>query len=112
MGYDGSWAFRSLSPERRESSMPGYPRLLPVRQRLYSSPIRDIPGAVHEAVAAAVAPGRIRPRARIGIAAGSRGVSNIGTILRAAAAAVRERGGEPFLFPAMGSHGGATAEGQ
>jgi lactate racemase-like protein len=92
--------------------MSNYPRLLPVRQQLYSHPIADIPAAVREAVDAAVPPGTIRKRQRIALTAGSRGVSNIPLILKTAAAAVRERGGEPFIVPAMGSHGGATAEGQ
>jgi len=55
---------------------------------------------------------QISPGARIAIAAGSRGVANIARITRAVADAVKAKGGEPFIFPAMGSHGGATAEGQ
>jgi hypothetical protein len=54
----------------------------------------------------------VAPGARIAIAAGSRGIANLVEILRATAEAVRGLGGEPFLVPAMGSHGGATAEGQ
>ncbi len=49
---------------------------------------------------------------QIAIAVGSRGIANLPRIVRAAVEAVREMGGEPFLVPAMGSHGGATAEGQ
>src|SRR5215218_5116069 len=56
--------------------------------------------------------GRIKPAARVAITAGSRGVANIVPILRASGEAVRAAGGEPFIMPAMGSHGGATAEGQ
>ena len=56
--------------------------------------------------------GRIKRGARVAITAGSRGVANIGPILRACGEVVREAGGEPFVMPAMGSHGGATAEGQ
>jgi hypothetical protein len=48
----------------------------------------------------------------VAITAGSRGINNIAAILKATVDAVREVGGEPFLVPAMGSHGGATAEGQ
>jgi hypothetical protein len=48
----------------------------------------------------------------VAIGAGSRGIANLGTIVRGVVAGVRERGYEPFVFPAMGSHGGATAEGQ
>jgi Domain of unknown function (DUF362) len=56
--------------------------------------------------------GRIKPGARVAITAGSRGVANIPSILRACGEAVRSAGGEPFIMPAMGSHGGATADGQ
>jgi hypothetical protein len=49
---------------------------------------------------------------RIAITAGSRGIRDLPAVLRAAVAAVREAGGDPFIAPCMGSHGGATAEGQ
>ncbi|AXG07284.1 DUF2088 domain-containing protein [Haloplanus rubicundus] len=48
----------------------------------------------------------------VAIGAGSRGIANLGRIVRGVVAGVREQGYEPFVFPAMGSHGGATAEGQ
>jgi hypothetical protein len=49
---------------------------------------------------------------RIAITAGSRGIAKIAEIIKGVVEFVRENGGEPFVFPAMGSHGGATAEGQ
>jgi hypothetical protein len=48
----------------------------------------------------------------VAIGAGSRGIANIPTIVRGVVSELRERGYEPFVFPAMGSHGGATAQGQ
>ncbi|QGX93665.1 DUF2088 domain-containing protein [Haloplanus rallus] len=48
----------------------------------------------------------------VAIGAGSRGIANLGSIVSGVVAGVRDRGYEPFVFPAMGSHGGATAEGQ
>lgn len=54
----------------------------------------------------------IQPGQRIAITCGSRGISGYLEMTRAAVRAVKTRGGEPFLVPAMGSHGGATAEGQ
>jgi hypothetical protein len=78
----------------------------------------EVPAIALEDLAACVraqlAPlqGRIDPHARVAITAGSRGVANIVTILRACGEAVREAGGEPFIMPAMGSHGGASADGQ
>ena len=52
------------------------------------------------------------PGARIAIGVGSRGISNIAKIVRAVVDYWREAGCDPFIFPAMGSHGAATAEGQ
>jgi hypothetical protein len=54
----------------------------------------------------------LAPGARVAIGAGSRGVSNISTIVRTVVEFFREKGFHPFIFPAMGSHGGGTAEGQ
>ena len=54
----------------------------------------------------------VKPGMRIAITCGSRGVANIPLITRAIASFVKSRGAQPFVVPAMGSHGGATAEGQ
>lgn len=54
----------------------------------------------------------VRSGARIAIGVGSRGISNLATIVRAAVDAFKRAGARPFLFPAMGSHGAASAEGQ
>ena len=54
----------------------------------------------------------IRPGARIAIGVGSRGIDNLVPIVRATADHIRARGAEPLIVPAMGSHGGASAEGQ
>ncbi|MBQ9299410.1 MAG: DUF2088 domain-containing protein [Clostridia bacterium] len=55
---------------------------------------------------------RIKPGMRIAITAGSRGIRNVDEITRSVVACVKSYGAEPFIVPAMGSHGGATAEGQ
>ncbi len=49
---------------------------------------------------------------RIAITAGSRGIANVALVTKTIADYVKSRGAEPFVVPAMGSHGGATAEGQ
>jgi|SRR5690625_1771634 len=54
----------------------------------------------------------ISPGMSIAITAGSRGIANIATIIRATVAEVKKRGAHPFIIPAMGSHGGATPDGQ
>ncbi len=55
---------------------------------------------------------RVRPGMRVAVTAGSRGIRNVDEITRSVAAYVKSRGATPFIVPAMGSHGGATAEGQ
>ena len=72
----------------------------------------DIPAAVFDAVARAGVADRVRPGMRIAVTAGSRGIRNVDIITRSVVEFVKSRGAEPFIVPAMGSHGGATAEGQ
>ncbi len=55
---------------------------------------------------------RVKPGMQIAITAGSRGIRNVDEITRSVVACVKSRGATPFIVPAMGSHGGATAEGQ
>lgn len=73
-------------------------------------PLDDLPATVRLEMRALE--GRVKPGDSVGIATGSRGIANQVTIIREIGAAIRELGGKPFLLPAMGSHGGATAEGQ
>jgi hypothetical protein len=54
----------------------------------------------------------VSPGSTVALAVGSRGIADIADIVRAVVAEVRTRGASPFIVPAMGSHGGATAEGQ
>jgi hypothetical protein len=84
-------------------------RLTPIRQSFPRPVVPDLEQAVRVAVAGRLAP---RPGSRIAIGVGSRGIANLARIARETVAAVRDLGGEPFIVPAMGSHGGATAEGQ
>ncbi|WP_239565269.1 lactate racemase domain-containing protein [Brevibacillus fulvus] len=74
--------------------------------------IADVPLAVREAVGQAGVLGRIQAGDQVAIAVGSRGVADIPLIAREVVALVKAAGGAPFIVPAMGSHGGATAEGQ
>ena len=72
----------------------------------------DVAAAVAEELERAGLRDSVRPGARIAITAGSRGIRDLPAVLAAAVAAVREAGGDPFVVPCMGSHGGATAAGQ
>ncbi len=88
------------------------PDLLLVRQRFPRPRIDDVSREVISALEQAAVAGQIQPGQRIAIAVGSRGVAEIATIVRTLVAALRGYGADPFIIPAMGSHGGATAEGQ
>ncbi|TAM75889.1 DUF2088 domain-containing protein [bacterium] len=83
-----------------------------IRQQFDLTRIDDPAAAVRAAFAQVDAQRRITPQASIAITAGSRGVDAIVPVLRAVAAGVRALGATPFLSAAMGSHGGATGEGQ
>ena len=72
----------------------------------------DIPAAVEAQIAQPIFSQKIRPGMSIAITAGSRGIANVAVITKAVVDAVKRRGAEPFIVPAMGSHGGATAQGQ
>ncbi len=87
-----------------------FPRMVPVEQRFRSERIDDVPGAVRAALAPFSALD-VRGK-RIAVTGGSRGIAGMVEVLRTIVAQLREWGAEPFLFPAMGSHGGGTAEGQ
>jgi hypothetical protein len=88
--------------------------MLKVRQLFDRDSItkEDIPKAVTEELSRAGLEDRIKPGKRIAITCGSRGVANVALITKAIAGFVKSKGGEPFVVPAMGSHGGATGEGQ
>ncbi len=88
------------------------PRVQEIRQSLPGSPINDIPRLIGQEIRQSTLPSRLRPGDEVAIAAGSRGVTRIDDILKAIVEELRAMGASPFLVPAMGSHGGATAEGQ
>lgn len=88
------------------------PRMVKIRQRFNAPEIEDVPKAVQEAIKKANVLERINPGDKVAIAIGSRGVADIQILARETANSVKKAGGMPFIVPAMGSHGGATAEGQ
>jgi hypothetical protein len=81
-----------------------------VRQTFPRPRIADIEAATRDQLARCAVP--IRRGASIGIAVGSRGIANIDRIAKSAVDHLLSLGAKPFIIPAMGSHGGATAEGQ
>ncbi len=92
--------------------MPLYPQVFRVRQKFAAPRVDDVVAAVHEELSKLNLKRRVRPGQTVAITAGSRGVANIALILKAVVEHFQGLGARPFLVPAMGSHGGATAEGQ
>lgn len=88
------------------------PRFFKATQRFDATMVKDIPLELHNQLLVRDLYRRILPRQRVAITAGSRQIANMPKILKAIADAVRSRGAYPFIIPAMGSHGGATAQGQ
>ena len=90
------------------------PRMFHAAQRFADTHIKreEIEAAIFHEVRRSGMDLRIRPGMRVAITAGSRGIRNVDEITRSIAAFVKSRGAIPFIVPAMGSHGGATAEGQ
>jgi hypothetical protein len=86
--------------------------MYPVRQAFTRERESDVDAAVQREFNRITASVRFRRGARVGITVGSRGIHDIARIARALVGLVKDAGAAPFIFPAMGSHGGATAEGQ
>lgn len=86
--------------------------MLSVRQIFPPSRALDVDDLLREQFAASGVSAAIKPGQRIALAAGSRAVTNLDKVFRSAIAIVRDRGAQPFVVAAMGSHGGGTAEGQ
>lgn len=87
------------------------PALIHVRRTQEVATSRmDVPAVVADELTAPLS--QVRPGQTVAIAVGSRGITRIAEIIAAVVAQVRQAGGEPYLVPAMGSHGGATSQGQ
>ena len=89
-----------------------FPRLARVRQSVPQPTVADVPATVRRLILDSRLRERVKPGGRIAVGVGSRGITVIATVARAAVDALRELGFRPFIVAAMGSHGGATAEGQ
>lgn len=88
------------------------PSMTRVRQKFDGDKLDDIAGAVRAGIDTANSDGRIRSGMSVAVAVGSRGLADLPTLTRATVDGLKAHGARPFIVPAMGSHGGATAEGQ
>lgn len=88
------------------------PNMIRVKQKFDPHEITDPEPVIRQELSRPAISSTMRPGMRIAITAGSRGISNHKRIIKTVVDIVKEHGAQPFVVPAMGSHGGATAEGQ
>src|SRR6516225_4524405 len=92
--------------------MSSLPRIVDVERRSAASPPLDFEHLLSSQFAEKGALDSLRPGGRVAVAVGSRGIANLRTIVRKVVELLRARGAQPYVVPAMGSHGGATSGGQ
>ncbi len=92
--------------------MPSLPKFFTLRQKFDTSHVPDVAAAVHEELGRLRLDERVAPGDSVAITAGSRGLTNNLRIISAIVEYMKGIGAAPFIVPAMGSHGGGTAEGQ
>ena len=76
------------------------------------TPVDNLESAIEQALSSAIKLNALPSGARIAVGVGSRGLTNLPGLVAGVVAYLKGRGHNPFIVPAMGSHGGATAEGQ
>ena len=89
-----------------------YPEVALVKQKLHKSAIPDVSYTVLESLKSLPLEDRIKPGQTVAVAVGSRGIHRIDTVVLHCLKFLMSKGLKPFIVPAMGSHGGATPDGQ
>lgn len=89
-----------------------FPRIFTAKQRFDGPHCADVAQAVSDGLNQSTVATSVKPGESVAITAGSRGITNIAKIIKATAGFFQGLGANPFVVPAMGSHGGGTAEGQ
>lgn len=89
-----------------------FPLMYRVRQQFDTNAIADVPGAIRREFSRTNLGERVRPGQRVAVAVGSRGIHNLPVIVGTVVSCIHDLGLNPFILPAMGSHGSATAQGQ
>ncbi|OIQ07640.1 hypothetical protein MOOR_27560 [Moorella thermoacetica] len=89
-----------------------FPKMVRARQKFEVHEVTDLAGEIEKQFSRPEIASTIKPGQRIAVLAGSRGVSRYNEIVKKVVEEVKKRGAYPFIVPAMGSHGGATPEGQ
>jgi hypothetical protein len=89
-----------------------FPQMVRIKQKFPSEYVANVNQEVMLALAKPEIAARIQPGKRIAVLVGSRGIADIDCIITALVSKLKSLGAAPFIVPAMGSHGGATAAGQ
>src|SRR5579863_4653056 len=89
-----------------------FPHVLGIRQQFPESSRLDIPEILESQLDSAGFASQVKPGSRIAVSVGSRGITNLKTIVSCVVRWLKQKGSQPFIVPAMGSHGGATPDGQ
>jgi hypothetical protein len=88
------------------------PRMAHIRQKFPTPKLANVGAAIAEQFKRPEVRAKVKPGMTIAVGCGSRGIANIAEAAKQLIAELKALGAKPFVFPAMGSHGGATAEGQ
>lgn len=89
-----------------------YPSLIRVRQHFDAPKVDDIPATTKAEVRRVLPQTSIKSGDSVAVSVGSRGIANLSTVVKAVVEELQAAGAKPYIVPAMGSHGGGTAEGQ
>lgn len=101
--------YSGIEPLLRDVTLP---RMFRVTQTFPREELADVAGETRDRLRAANLAPLLRPGMRIAVTGSSRGIANMNVILREVVSFLKQAGTQPFIIPAMGSHGGSTAEGQ
>jgi len=89
-----------------------FPKVIRIKQKFNSYKVKDINLAIAQEMFKKNVKSKIKPGMSIAVGVGSRGIENLYEIVKNVVDTIKEYGANPFIVPAMGSHGGATSEGQ
>jgi Lactate racemase N-terminal domain len=89
-----------------------FPKMLAMEQSYPASPALDFPALLEQQFTQTGLRDQIKPGMRIALGVGSRGITNLKDIVQATLGVLTRAGARPFIIPAMGSHAGATSQGQ
>lgn len=88
------------------------PKMATISQVFPSNRLVDVAGSLRKELNRSMISERVRPGMRIAVTVGSRGLADLPILVQGIVSELKRLGAKPFVIPAMGSHGGATAEGQ